>query len=85
MDKEQANYRLDSEAKRRAYAVFKQMGIKPTDAVNMFIHHVAMYGELPFKPSVPNAETIEALEEGEHPERMHTSTLEEFKRSLDLQ
>ena len=28
MGKEQANYRLDAEAKRKAYAVFKQMGIK---------------------------------------------------------
>ena len=85
MGKEQANYRLDAEAKRKAYAVFKQIGIKPTDAVNMFIHHVAMYGELPFKPSVPNAETIKALEEGDHPERMTTYTLDEFKRSLDRQ
>ena len=53
--------------------------------MNLFIHHVAMYGELPFKPSVPNAETIAALKEGEHPERMTTHTLEEFKRSLNLQ
>lgn len=85
MGKEQDNYRLDAEAKRKAYAVFKQIGIKPTDAVNMFFHHVAMYGELPFKPSVPNAETIAALKEGKHPEPMITHTLEEFKRSLDLQ
>ena len=28
---------------------------------------------------------VEALKEGEHPERMTTHTLEEFKRSLDLQ
>lgn len=50
----------------------------------MFIHHVAMYGELPFKPSIPNAETIAALEESEHPEQMTTYTLDAFKRSLDL-
>ncbi len=37
------------------------------------------------RPSVPNAETIAALEEGEHPEQMLTSTLEKFKQSLDLQ
>jgi addiction module RelB/DinJ family antitoxin len=84
MAKEQVNFRLDGEAKKKAYAVFKQLGIKPTDAVNMFIHHVAMYGELPFKPSIPNAETIAALEESEHPEQMTTYTLDAFKRSLDL-
>lgn len=84
MAKEQANFRLDREAKRKAYAVFEQIGIKPTDAVNMFIHHVAMYGELPFKPSIPNPDTIAALEEGEHPEQMKTYSLDEFKQSLDL-
>ena len=84
MAKEQANFRLDAEAKKRAYAVFKQMGIKPTDAVNMFIHYVAIYGKLPFQPSIPNAETIAALQEGEHPETMATYTLEAFGRSLDL-
>lgn len=84
MAKVQANFRLDEEAKKKAYAVFKQMGIKPTDAVNMFIHHVAMYGELPFKPSVPNAETIAALEEAkQHPERMTRYTFEEWEKSLD--
>jgi DNA-damage-inducible protein J len=84
MAKEQANYRLDADAKKKAYAVFKQLGITPTDAVNMFMHHVAMYRELPFTPRVPNAATIKALKEGKHPERMTTYTLDEFKRSLDL-
>jgi antitoxin component of RelBE/YafQ-DinJ toxin-antitoxin module len=43
-----------------------------------------MYGELPFKPSVPNAETIAALEEAEqHPERMTRYTFEEWEKSLD--
>ncbi len=57
MAKVQANFRLDREAQKKAYAVFKQIGIKPTDAVNMFIHHVALYGELPFRPSIPVKES----------------------------
>lgn len=61
MIKEQANFRIDAEAKERAYQVLEQIGIRPTDAVNMFMHHIAMFGELPFKPSVPNAETLETF------------------------
>lgn len=62
MRKEQANYRLDAEAKRQAYKVLSQIGLRPTDAVNMFMRHIAMYGELPFKPSVPNDETLATFE-----------------------
>ena len=62
MQKEQANYRLDANAKQKAYAVLQQIGLKPTDAVNMFMHHIALYGELPFKPSIPNAETRATFE-----------------------
>ncbi len=61
MQKEQANYRIDADAKRKAYTVLSRIGIKPTDAVNMLMHHIAMFGELPFKPSVPNAETVKTF------------------------
>lgn len=65
MSKEQANYRIDSDAKDKAYAVLSQIGIRPTDAVNMLMHHIAMFGELPFKPSVPNAETLQVFKDTE--------------------
>ena len=63
MQKEQANYRIDADAKHKAYEILGQMGIKPTDAVNMLMRHIAMYGELPFKPSVPNAETLQVFDD----------------------
>jgi len=62
MSKEQANYRIDAQAKEKAYAVLSQIGIRPTDAVNMFMHHIAMFGELPFKPQIPNAQTLQTFE-----------------------
>jgi addiction module RelB/DinJ family antitoxin len=61
MQKEQANYRIDADAKEQAYAVLGKIGIKPTDAVNMLMHHIAMFKELPFKPSIPNAETLQTF------------------------
>ena len=63
MTKVQANYRLDAKQKQEAEAVLHRIGLKPTDAVNMFMRHIAMYGELPFKPSVPNAETVKVFKD----------------------
>ena len=63
MAKIQANYRIDLEHKKQAEAVLSKIGLKPTDAINMFMHHIAMFGELPFKPSVPNAETLKVFKE----------------------
>ncbi len=54
MKKEQANFRIDADAKSKAYEVLAQIGIKPTDAVNMLMRHIAMFGELPFHPRIPN-------------------------------
>lgn len=61
MSKVQANFRIDAEAKKQAYKVLEQIGIRPTDAVNMFMHHIAMFGEFPFKPSVPGSKTLETF------------------------
>lgn len=63
MSKEQANFRIDAEAKKTAYQVLSRIGIKPTDAVNMFMHHIAMFKELPFKPAIPNAETLQTFKD----------------------
>ncbi len=62
MRKEQANFRLDAQAKAQAYQILDEMGIKPTDAVNMLMHHIAMFGELPFQPRVPNNETLQTFQ-----------------------
>jgi addiction module RelB/DinJ family antitoxin len=63
MSKVQTNYRIDTDAKDQAYLVLDQIGIKPTDAVNMLMHHIAMFKKLPFLPSVPNTETKKVFED----------------------
>jgi addiction module RelB/DinJ family antitoxin len=63
MAKVQANYRIDADIKKKAYGVLEGIGIKPTDAVNMFMHHVALFGGLPFTPSLPNAQTRQVFED----------------------
>ncbi len=63
MATEPTNIRLDAEAKESAYAVFEQIGLKPAQAFNLFLHQVAMQGGIPFEIKVPNAETREAMAE----------------------
>ena len=84
MPKEQANFRLDSETKAQAYAVLQQIGINPTDAVNMFMHHIAMFGELPFKPRIPNAETLEAMQEADEGKGTRYDSVDDMFNQLGL-
>lgn len=63
MTTEPTNLRLDVEAKKKAYAVFSKVGIKPAQAVNLFFHQVVLHNGIPFEIKIPNAETIEAMEE----------------------
>ena len=81
MQKEQANYRIDTDAKNSAYAVLHEIGIKPTDAVNMLMRHIAMFGELPFRPKIPNEETLKTFENTDNDKQLtcHDSVDDIFK------
>ncbi len=63
MATEPTNIRLDAQIKAEAFAIFKQIGMKPAQAVNLFLRQVTLQGGIPFEIKVPNAETIEAMEE----------------------
>lgn len=63
MTTEPTNMRLDTEAKKQAYAVFEQVGLKPAQAFNLFLQQVALHRGLPFEVKVPNADTRAAMEE----------------------
>jgi RHH-type rel operon transcriptional repressor/antitoxin RelB len=85
MPKEQANYRVDAEAKEQAYAVLERIGIKPTDAVNMLMHHIAMFGELPFKPRIPNEETLAVMQDTDAGRNVtHHDSVEDIFNNLGL-
>ncbi len=80
---DQIQVRINPETKAAAEAVFSRLGIKPSDAVRLFYHQVELNQGIPFALRVPNAETLQAiddLESGRDLERH--STLESFKHSL---
>ena len=62
--------RMDSDLKQAAEAIFSQLGVSPSEAIRIFYKQVALYQGFPFDLRLPNAETIAALQELNHPERL---------------
>jgi DNA-damage-inducible protein J len=60
--------RIDPEVKSDVENIYAQYGMSITDAINVFLYTSRNRGGLPFdlRPAVPNAETLEALEEVRH-------------------
>jgi len=58
--------RIDPQVKSDVEAIYSRYGMSITDAINVFLHASRNVGGLPFdlRPPVPNAETIEAINEG---------------------
>jgi DNA-damage-inducible protein J len=56
-------FRTDDITKNQATAIFQQLGITMSDAINMFLHQSILQGGLPFELKIPNynAETLVAL------------------------
>jgi DNA-damage-inducible protein J len=56
-------FRTDDRTKSQSAAIFQQLGITMSDAINMFLHQSILQGGLPFEMKIPkyNAETLAAL------------------------
>jgi DNA-damage-inducible protein J len=46
--------RTDAQLKDTVEAIFEQIGINTTDAVNIFFHQVVLHQGLPFDVKIPN-------------------------------
>ena len=58
--------RIDPDVKSDVEAIYSRYGMSITDAINVFLYTSRNIGGLPFdlRPSIPNAETLEAMREG---------------------
>jgi DNA-damage-inducible protein J len=56
-------FRTDETTKAQSNAIFQQLGITMSDAINMFLRQSILHGGLPFELKVPqyNAVTLAAL------------------------
>jgi len=55
--------RIQPEIKEQAEAILHRLGLSPTEAIRMFYTQIALRNGLPFDVSIPNDETIKALED----------------------
>ena len=76
--------RTDARLKEKVEGIFAQLGLNTSDAINLFFHQVEIHGGLPFEMRIPNAETLQALQDLEKNHDVETSTLAEFKNSLGI-
>ena len=79
--------RMDTELKKQAEAMFSDMGLNMTTAMNMFLRQVVRQGRIPFEiaTDIPNSETVAAIKEmddmisGKIPSKRYSSTKELFE------
>ena len=55
--------RLEPNLKHHVHAVFRKMGVTPTQAIRMFYHYIDREQGFPFDLSIPNEETAQTIRE----------------------
>ena len=75
--------RVEPELKRQAEELFSSLGLSTTEAITLFYKQVTLHQGLPFAVRIPNAETVEALEQTRDREGLtEYGSLDELKASL---
>lgn len=68
MAKVSTNIRIDKDVKQQAPALFNDLGLDLSTAINIFLKKAVDFRGIPFEVTreVPNQRTIEALKEGQY-------------------
>ncbi|MDN5942378.1 MAG: type II toxin-antitoxin system RelB/DinJ family antitoxin [Nitrospira sp.] len=64
------NTRIDTGLKKKAVKIFDRLGITEAEAIRLFYAQVELHQGIPFPLTVPNADTLEAFEETNKPEKL---------------
>lgn len=76
--------RVEPELKRQAENLFSQLGLSATEAITLFYRQTTLQQGLPFTVRLPNAETVEALQQARDGDNLNEYTsLEELKAKFD--
>ena len=83
------NIRTDQEVKKAAEAIFDELGINMTTAVNIFLRQTIRENGLPFEMKLsPNKTTVDAIKEGRRiaydPEQKGYTDMESLRAALDV-
>lgn len=81
------NIRMDKALKQQADALFAELGLNMSTAVNIFIRAAVREHGIPFEISldVPNAETLQAIDDVKNKRNLHGPfhTMEELWEDLN--
>ena len=82
--------RIDSDLKKEAEALFSDLGMSLTTAINVFFNQAIHSQGIPFtikRPHIPNDETLAAMEEAKliacDPSVPYYTNMEDLKKALD--
>lgn len=81
--------RIDSETKKQAIALFNELGLDMSGAVNLFLKQCVLHGGLPFAVELPryNAQTLTAMDEARRisrdPNVPAYDSMEALKKALE--
>ncbi len=81
--------RIDANIKREATALFSNLGLDMSSAVNLFLHQCVLRGGLPFAVEIPqySDKTLNAMAEARKisrdPDIKGYNSMEELKAALD--
>ncbi len=76
--------RINESDKKRAEAVFKQLGITASQAIAMFYKQVQLRQGIPFPVEIPNRTTKSAIEEARSGEGKRLNSPEELYEDLGI-
>ena len=78
------NVRVDKELKRKAEAIFSELGLNMSTAMNMFLRCSVRYGGIPFdlRLDTPNEETRAAIDDVNNNRNM-SKTFDSVKDLMD--
>lgn len=81
--------RIDTDIKKEATALFANLGLDMSGAVNLFLHQCVLHGGLPFAVEIPrySDKTLNAMSEARRisrdPDVKGYSTMDELKAALE--
>jgi DNA-damage-inducible protein J len=76
--------RTDAALKAETEAIFKELGVNFTEAINLFLNQVRLRKGFPFPINVPNRVTRETFEKTDRGEDLNSyENIDEFFRKMD--
>lgn len=81
--------RIDTDIKKQATALFNQLGLDMSSAVNLFLHQCVLRGGLPFNVEMPrySQRTLDAMNEARRisrdPDVKGYTSMDELQKALE--